>query len=457
MNTSTIVAICLVIYFFIPVVLYFMIPKDPEISPRKRAIVLVLGDIGRSPRMQYHTLSLVETGFIVDFCGYTESAPLQSISDNPDITIHSIRPAEELGFSSLPFILRAPLKIIYQTYQLYYLLKRLKGADYLLVQNPPSLPTLLISYIFITIQSRRTRFIIDWHNFGYTVLATKLQSNTHPFVRLSKWYEQRFGRLSFANFCVTKSMADVLIREFGLNSFRIIPLPDRPARQFQPLTVEAKSKLLLTSEIFSEFNPQTDKLVVTSTSYTPDEDLTFLLDALSQYDVSSTPSIPLPRILAVVTGKGPLMDEFLQNVKARAWNNVTVRTVWLSAEEYPLVIGAADIGISMHLSTSGWDLPMKILDMFGCGVPVLARDFPALSELVRDGRNGFSFESVGDLAEKLIELFTNPDKMLKIRGGAKMESTNRWNETWRITAGPVFHIPNKDDLTEIYSSSSSDD
>lgn len=161
------------------------------------------------------------------------------------------------------------------------------------------------------------------------------------------------------------------------SSFRIIPLPDRPARQFQPLTVEAKSKLLLTSEIFSEFNPQTDKLVVTSTSYTPDEDLTFLLDALSQYDVSSTPSIPLPRILAVVTGKGPLMDEFLQNVKARAWNNVTVRTVWLSAEEYPLVIGAADIGISMHLSTSGWDLPMKILDMFGCGVPVLARDFPA--------------------------------------------------------------------------------
>lgn len=83
-------------------------------------------------------------------------------------------------------------------------------------KNPPSLPTLLISYIFITIQSRRTRFIIDWHNFGYTVLATKLQSNTHPFVRLSKWYEQRFGRLSFANFCVTKSMADVLIREFGL-------------------------------------------------------------------------------------------------------------------------------------------------------------------------------------------------------------------------------------------------
>ncbi|KAK7206911.1 Chitobiosyldiphosphodolichol beta-mannosyltransferase [Myxozyma melibiosi] len=457
MDFKIIVAVCLVIYFMIPVVLYFMIPKDPEINPRKRAIVLVLGDIGRSPRMQYHALSLIETGFVVDFCGYTETTPLQAIVENPDIKIHPIRPAEEMSFSRLPFALRAPLKAIYLSYQLYYLLKSLAGAEYLLVQNPPSLPTLLVSYLFITIQSRRTRFIIDWHNFGYTVLATKLQSDTHLFVRISKWYEKRFGRLSFANFCVTKSMADVLVRDFGLNSYRIIPLPDRPARQFKPLTSEARSRLLESSEIFTGFNPQTDKLIITSTSYTPDEDLNFLLDALSQYDVSGSPSANLPRILAIVTGKGPLQKDFLEEVKKRQWKNVTVRTVWLSAEEYPLVIGAADVGISMHLSTSGWDLPMKILDMFGCGVPVLARNFPALPELVREGRNGFTFNTVDELAKLMIEVFMSPQKLLQIRQGAKAESGNRWNETWRITAGPVFHIPSKDDLTEIYSSSSSDD
>ena len=35
-----------------------------------RACIIVLGDIGRSPRMQYHALSLAKTGFEVDIVGY---------------------------------------------------------------------------------------------------------------------------------------------------------------------------------------------------------------------------------------------------------------------------------------------------------------------------------------------------------------------------------------------------
>ena len=32
--------------------------------------IVVLGDIGRSPRMQYHAMSLVKTGYQVDFVGF---------------------------------------------------------------------------------------------------------------------------------------------------------------------------------------------------------------------------------------------------------------------------------------------------------------------------------------------------------------------------------------------------
>lgn len=48
-------------------------PSSAPAKPKKNVVVLVLGDIGRSPRMQYHTLSLAnveEVDIHVDLIGY---------------------------------------------------------------------------------------------------------------------------------------------------------------------------------------------------------------------------------------------------------------------------------------------------------------------------------------------------------------------------------------------------
>ena len=54
------------LFIFLVVVWYFW-RHDGE---SKCVHVVVLGDIGRSPRMQYHCLSLAEYGFAVNFIGY---------------------------------------------------------------------------------------------------------------------------------------------------------------------------------------------------------------------------------------------------------------------------------------------------------------------------------------------------------------------------------------------------
>lgn len=51
-------------------------------------------------------------------------------------------------------------------------------------QNPPGLPSISVAWLVSAL--RGCRLIIDWHNYGYTIMALS-QGRGHPLVRLAEW------------------------------------------------------------------------------------------------------------------------------------------------------------------------------------------------------------------------------------------------------------------------------
>lgn len=477
--------------------------------------------------MQYHALSLADSANLhVDIVAYPGAKPLERLLHHERVNFFLVSPVRWRLPKSL-FIVYAPLKVLYQVFQLLWtLLFVIKSPDFILVQNPPAIPVLMLARVVSNI--RGANLVIDWHNFGYSLLALA-HSEKHPLVRISLWYERVFGFGAAGNLCVTKAMSKFLKEDWDVDA-RV--LYDRPPSFFRRITVEEQHDLfthletdrkdirgLVTpfetetvssspSSSFADWNcppsiPHTaytmftyrdnngthlradrPAIVVSSTSWTPDEDFAILLDAILQCEAKGaalaakeqksrdllaspakrtrsvlrkTPTnknsgSSLPKILFIITGKGPMKAFYEKKIAAMSLKYTRVCTAWLRIEDYPRLLGCSDLGVSLHTSSSGLDLPMKVVDMFGCCLPVCAIDFECLHELVQHGENGLTFNDSNQLASQILGLLENfgadgdkddgdDDKpsLARMRQAIVSKFGNsRWDENWNKCALPYF-------------------
>lgn len=297
--------------------------------------------------------------------------------------------------------------------------------------------------------ARNTRLVIDWHNYGWTILAGTRGSH-HPFVRISKLYECAFGRLGSANLTVTHAMKAELQRApYGIRT-PIAAMHDRPADIFRALDDPAARHAHLrgidaTADFADAVLGGHVRLLVSSTSWTPDEDFALLLDALVRYGASPA-RVPL---LVVITGRGPQKAAYEARIARLAaagrLPDITIRTAFLPFGDYARLLAAADLGICLHMSSSGVDLPMKVVDMFGAGLPVLAYSgYPSFAELVKVGQNGAGFENHEELTEgltRLLDLKSGGQELARLKAGAVKEGARRWDEEWDEVVKPLLGFP----------------
>lgn len=135
--------------------------------------VFVLGPLDHSPRMLNHACSFAaNTNCKVDFVGYEGTSMPK---DLPEISLIHIDNSLINKLKLLPrvfYLVYAILRILIQIWQLFSILVR-ADHDVILVQNPPCIPILLVMVIYKSIRrlmGRHIELIVDWHNYGYTIM-----------------------------------------------------------------------------------------------------------------------------------------------------------------------------------------------------------------------------------------------------------------------------------------------
>jgi beta-1,4-mannosyltransferase len=289
---------------------------------------------------------------------------------------------------------------------------------------------------------RSARFAIDWHNFGYTMLALRLGTN-HAVVRLCRRFEQVVGRRAEIHLCVSQAMQQVLRQDWRIAA---AVLYDCSPEWFGRSRADARETILC--DLLGVISSRT-RLLVSPSSWTADEDYGLLLDGLRQCDerfrceAAFNCASGKASLMVLLTGRGPLRARFEAEIAALKFSHVAIRTLWVEPEDYPRLLAIADAGICVHRSASGVDLPMKIADMFGSGLPVVAFDYgPCLRERVKPGITGLCFRTAEELAQHLYELFAcypaESPLLCTLRANVLSRAEHRWEDEWTAVARPLL-------------------
>jgi beta-1,4-mannosyltransferase len=389
--------------------------------------------------MRYHARALSASGVDVDLVGY-EGTPIPlAMAEDPRIRVHRIAPSifrhkkgPPTGFT---YALSAVVDACRVGFRLWRVLRALDPPTLVLIQNPPHFPTVAVTRF--SLGRRGVRFVIDWHNLGYTLLSLRLGA-WHPAVRLARWLERRDARRVDGHLCVSRGLAAFLDSRFGVPGARV--LYDRPASVFAPM--ERSDREQFRQALFARLNIRGSVagFIVCPTSWTEDEDFDVAIDAVVRleerirgWEVAS--SQRFPDLVILVTGDGARRAEFERRFAGLPSRRIQLRARWLEPEDYPRVVGSADLGLCLHRSSSGLDIPMKVADLFGAGVPVCALDYGAcLAERVRHGDNGLLFSTARQLADVLFDLFetfpTHQPLLNRLRTGARKSARPTWEEGW---------------------------
>lgn len=146
------------------------------------------------------------------------------------------------------------------------------------------------------------------------------------------------------------------------------------------------------------------------------------------------------RCMCFIIFAGSKAEKIIQDtIDKSCLSCVSIRFVHLNTDAYAQTLGCCDCGILFHGSRYGLDLTSDITDIVGCQIPILALRNGCVSEVVKEGTNGFLFKDKAELTQILNRLVSKEIDLSILKKNCTNEYPS-WDEEWKKIYQEIFQV-----------------
>ena len=123
----------------------------------------------------------------------------------------------------------------------------------------------------------------------------------------------------------------------------------------------------------------------------------------------------------ILIGNGPELENLKNQVKTMKLESNIKFYGWIDHDKIPDILLEGSIGIGPLRSTKVTQnaLPIKVLEYLAASLPIIAAEGTLPSDVLIDDQNGFFIHNSSELAEKIIRLLDNREKLTEFGSNSK--------------------------------------
>lgn len=267
------------------------------------------------------------------------------------------------------------LNFIWRCASLLCYLAAIRDAHFVVCSTYDSLLDPILFYIVKSIL--RAKFVIDIAPYAYGCVS---RSSIFSII------ERRVPKLGDVRIVSTKAMQSML----RLQSLTSVLIRDAPGTQFKP-------RPLMRTQVCELLGIDANAMIISIPvpEMTADRMSQFLSIAKSMDSIT-----PGPVALAVFCG-GKVKVGIEKACENQNFRHLRLYIFSMNSEIYWNILGVSDLGICFNGSLAGLDISPHLLELAASGIPILAFKFGCVSEVVKNGENGFLFRTDEDLLKIL--------------------------------------------------------